>query len=178
MSTYIAFLRAINVGGHIVKMDRLRELFIGAGFANVSTFIASGNVIFDSKPASADALERKIERHLEQALGYAVGTFLRSTEELTAVAEYEPFAASRVKKAHALHVTFLKRPLDAEIQKRILALRSLAEDFDAHGRELYWLTSVPMSVSTAARPLLKAVGALGTMRNVLTVRKITAKHCK
>ncbi|MBA3354552.1 MAG: DUF1697 domain-containing protein [Pyrinomonadaceae bacterium] len=48
MPKYVAFLRAINVGGHIVKMDHLRQLFEALGFSNVDTFITSGNVIFDS----------------------------------------------------------------------------------------------------------------------------------
>ena len=48
MPRYVAFLRAVNVGGRIVKMDELRRPFAAAGFADVETFIASGNVIFDT----------------------------------------------------------------------------------------------------------------------------------
>ena len=58
---YAAFLRAINVGGHIVKMDRLRTLFEAAGFRGAETFIASGNVVFESSRKSAADLERAIE---------------------------------------------------------------------------------------------------------------------
>ena len=69
MPKYVAFLRAINVGGHTVKMEHLRILFEELGFENVETFIASGNVIFDSKTKSTKTLETKIEKHLRQALG-------------------------------------------------------------------------------------------------------------
>jgi uncharacterized protein (DUF1697 family) len=48
MPKHIAFLRAINVGGHIVKMDHLRRLFEALELAEVETFIASGNVIFEA----------------------------------------------------------------------------------------------------------------------------------
>ena len=72
---FIALLRAINVGGHNVKMDRLRKLFESLGLSNVETFIASGNVIFDSLVESAETLEEKIERHLRESLGYEVATF-------------------------------------------------------------------------------------------------------
>ena len=73
MLQYIAFLRAINVGGHIVKMDELRRLFTELGFANVATLIASGNVIFQTDAAGDGRdLEWRIERHLQQALGYDV----------------------------------------------------------------------------------------------------------
>ena len=57
MPRYIAFLRAINVGGHTVKMDRLREIFESLGFANVETFIASGNVVFETTAGDTAALE-------------------------------------------------------------------------------------------------------------------------
>ena len=70
---YVAFLRAINVGGHTVKMDALRRHFEDMGAANVETFIASGNVIFDSADA-ADRLERRLEAGLEKALKFPVGT--------------------------------------------------------------------------------------------------------
>ena len=91
MKRHIAFLRAINVGGHTVKMDRLRDLFAGMGFANVETFIASGNVIFDAPAPGTAALERKIETGLLTALGYRVDTFIRTPAELAAVAAKRPF---------------------------------------------------------------------------------------
>jgi uncharacterized protein (DUF1697 family) len=72
MPRYVAFLRAINVGGHIVKMDALRRHFASLGFDDVETFIASGNVIFQSRSTAAAALERRIEACLEERLGYEV----------------------------------------------------------------------------------------------------------
>ncbi len=65
MPRYVAFLRAVNVGGRIVKMDELRRLFAGAGFADVETFIASGNVIFDyhgqARPGARGQNRRRAE---------------------------------------------------------------------------------------------------------------------
>src|SRR6476620_4469524 len=74
----IAFLRAINVGGHTVKMEVLRRLFEELGFENVETFIASGNVIFDAPDDDQGALEKQIEGQLRTSLGYEVATFVRS----------------------------------------------------------------------------------------------------
>ncbi|NUO79794.1 DUF1697 domain-containing protein, partial [candidate division KSB1 bacterium] len=96
MPQYLAFLRAINVGGHTVKMDQLRRLFEALGFANVETFIASGNVIFTSPSKSTKALEKKIEKHLHESLGYEVATFIRTTAELAVVAQYKPFSATEL----------------------------------------------------------------------------------
>ena len=78
MPKYLAFLRAINVGGHTVKMDHLRQIFESLGLSNAETFIASGNVIFDVKAGNVKTLEKKIENKLHEALGYEVAAFIRT----------------------------------------------------------------------------------------------------
>src|SRR5258706_16228553 len=94
MPRYVAMLRAINVGGTTVKMERLRALFEQMGLTEVETFIASGNVIFGAGRSKPAALEARIARELEQSLGYAVGVFVRSLAELAAIAQHQPFAAA------------------------------------------------------------------------------------
>jgi uncharacterized protein (DUF1697 family) len=172
----VAFLRAINVGGHVVKMDRLRALFEEMELANVQTFIASGNVIFDA-PHAPDALEERIERHLHGALGYAVATFLRTPGEVAAAAGHPPFAADVVAEGVALYVGFLRAAPAAEARDRVLALRTETDEFAIHGRELYWLCRARISDSpvTGAK-LEKALGMPTTLRNVTTVRKLAARY--
>lgn len=80
---YVAFLRAINVGGHTVKMDNLRRLFEAMGFTNVEPFIASGNVIFDSTSKSTAALEKKIEAHMQGESRFS-GALLEKTLRMKA----------------------------------------------------------------------------------------------
>ncbi len=173
---YFAFLRAINVGGHTVKMDQLRELFTTLGFANVATYIASGNVIFESPATSATALESEIERHLQQSLGYEVTTFVRTVGELAAIAGYAPFAAE--DHAHGLYVSFLKAPLSDDVQQKLLALRTETDDFHVYGREFYWLCRTRLSESPlfSGTLLAKTVGMPSTLRNVTTVKKLAAKY--
>src|SRR5271155_3083597 len=92
MPKYVAFLKAINVGGHVVKMDQLRELFSSLKFSNVETFIASGNVIFETKSAPDLKLERHNDKHLAVELGFQVVTFVGSMEAIRAVNQYSsPF---------------------------------------------------------------------------------------
>ena len=91
MTKYIAFLRAINVGGHTVKMDHLRQLFESLDLTNVETFIASGNVIFEWKPANSKSLEKKIEKKLHEELGYETTTFIRTNTEVAEIEKYNPF---------------------------------------------------------------------------------------
>ena len=170
---YVALLRAINVGGHVVKMDRLRTLFEELKFKNVETFIASGNVIFETTSNNAAELETKIEKHLKKALGYEVGVFLRTCAEIAAIAEYAPFTS---KDGCLVHVAFLKAPPDNAAKQKVLALKTKDDDFHTHKREWYWQTRGSFGKSPAAVPFGKIAGSAGTMRNVTTVRKLAAKY--
>ena len=174
MSRRVAFLRAINVGGHTVKMDRLRELFESLGFQNVETFIASGNVLFDATGARAP-LERRIEAHLRKELGYEVATFIRTLPELEAVLAYEPFPSAD-DDDRGLYIAFVHEPPGAAVARKLLEARTAVDDFHVNGREIYWLVRGRFSDSqfTGAR-LEKTIGAPATIRNVTSVRKLVAK---
>lgn len=178
MPQYITFLRAINVGGHTVKMDQLRRLFEALGFANVETFIASGNVIFESPSKSAKALENKIEKHLHESLGYEVATFLRTTAELAAVAQYQPFSATELNdKGNRLYIAFTADPPSAAAKQKLLAGATETDEFHIHGREIYWLCRKQFHESKFSGALLeKILGMPATVRNVTTVRKMAAKY--
>jgi len=176
---YIAFLRAINVGGRVVKMDRLRTLFEGEGFTNVETFIASGNVIFDGagRPGKIDALERAIETMLKGALGYDVATFVRTGAELRALAAHDAFTPSAIDNATAFNVAFLSKPLDAKAKKALLALKSGVDDFHVNGREIFWLSRVKQSESMISNAVFeKTLGQRSTVRGIKTVRKMAEKY--
>src|SRR6185295_19134238 len=129
MPRYIALLRAINVGGHVVKMDRLRALFEELDLTQVDTFIASGNVLFNSSSRSGSALERKIEKHLRAKLGYEVATFVRTAAEVQRVAAYEPFSAAVMARPyHGLYVSFLRDAPSAAAQRAVEALSGPNDD--------------------------------------------------
>jgi uncharacterized protein (DUF1697 family) len=177
MSRFIAFLRAINVGGHTVKMDHLRQLFEAAGFSRVETFIASGNVIFDSKSADAKDLEDRIEKLLKDALGYEVATFIRTGSELVDITKYRPFQQSALDTAAALNIAFLRDRLDDKSKQKLMGLRTDIDDFHVHGREIYWLCLKKQSDSTFSNVLLeKTVGIQSTLRGVNTIKKMAAKY--
>ncbi|SRR6266566_283796 len=178
MPKYVAFLRAINVGGHTVKMDYLRGLFEAMGSRNVETFIASGNVIFDSKSKNAPALERRIEKHLEETLGYKVAAFLRATSELAEVVNYKPFSDSELNApGHTLYIGFLSQNPTEQATQKLLSSATAADDFHVHGREVYWLIRTKFSESefSGAR-LEKTLGMPTTLRNLNTVKKLAAKY--
>ncbi|CAN5725575.1 DUF1697 domain-containing protein [soil metagenome] len=173
MITFVAFLRAINVGGRVVKMERLREVFSSLGFERVETFIASGNVIFAAKSGSAAQLEKKIEAALERELGYAVRTFLRTDAEVVALASCQP---SRKGGEGRLFIGFLEKPPTREAQEKLLAAETEIDEFEIVERELYWRIRGNSSNSKFFGPLLeKTLGVAATIRNANTVRRLAEK---
>lgn len=175
MTRYVAFLRAINVGGHVVRMEALRALFESMGALNVSTFIASGNVIFDTRRTSADALERAIEEVLQKGLGYRVATFLRTAPELAAAAAHNPFPASEFAAGATMYVGFMKVRPDRKGLQAVGGMCNAAHDFAVRERELYWLRrKIPGQVGFDGPPLEKKLVIEITMRNITTVRKLAA----
>ena len=179
MTRYVAFLRAINVGGRTVRMDALRRHFEIWGGTNVETFIASGNVIFDTTRRDPDAAERTIEAHMEKGFGYRVVTFLRSIPELAAVAAHAPFPQHEYDRGGRLFVGFMKSPATRAMARAIAALRTDIDDLAVEGREVYWLRRAQLMASLATGPAIeKAVGSPITMRNVNTVRRLAKKYCK
>jgi uncharacterized protein (DUF1697 family) len=175
MTRAVALLRAINVGGHTVKMEALRGHFAELGLTGVSTFIASGNVLFEAEPGDMTALEERIEAHLRAALGYEVATFVRSAAEMAAIVAYQPFATDELESAFGLMVAFLKTPPDEAGRERLLAYRRPSDDFAIHGHEVYWLRRTQQSETdfSGAR-LERALGSPATVRNISTVRKLVA----
>jgi uncharacterized protein (DUF1697 family) len=178
MTKFIAFLRAINVGGHVVKMDQLRQLFEELGFANVETFIASGNVIFDAKSKDTNALQRRIEKHLYNALGYEVATFLRTLAELEHVANHRPFPESEMSgPGNTLYVGFIADIPAKAVAQKVEALVTKVDDLKVSGREVYWLLHTNFSDSKLSGATLeRTLGMKATFRNINTVRRILKKY--
>lgn len=176
MQRYVALLRGINVGGHRVKMADLRTMFAALGLCAVQTFIASGNVIFETDLADTVALQATIERHLRQQLGYEAATFLRSPQELAAIAAFQPFPASEIEVAgHTLSIMFLAAPPPTDVAETYRSLRTDMDQFHVHDREIYWLCRGKTSDSLVDWPRLgKTAPILSTTRNATTVRKLAA----
>jgi uncharacterized protein (DUF1697 family) len=177
MPKYIAFLRAINVGGHVVKMDYLKNLFVEIGFENVETFIASGNVIFDFKSKNKKSIKDEIEKTLRIKLGYNVTAFIRTVNELKSIAEYNPFGVSELTaKENILYIAFLDNSSKTDLQKKILSMSNSMNEFHFNEKELYWLCRKKFSESEfSGKTLEKILQTETTIRNSTTVRKIAAK---
>lgn len=171
MGRYVALLRGVNVGGHTVKMAELRRVLERMGLTDVSTFIASGNVIFASKARDEVALARRIEQELEGAFGFAVPTFLRSDAEVCALAAATHFVGA--PGGGTEYVGFLAAPVPAARAKAVLALADGRNRFAVKGREVHWWTAGKMMESGLDYPVIeKAIAERATFRNITTVRRL------
>jgi uncharacterized protein (DUF1697 family) len=178
MPRYVAFLRALNVGGaHTVKMELLRHIFEELGFSNVQSFIASGNIIFDAPSRSRPALEAQIEAALMKTLGYGVTPFVRNGAELEQIAAFEPFPKTTFVTGDQLAVVFLPAPPGAKARAALKALQFVTDDFQFRGSELYWLRHTTVEgAAYSTVPLDKALDQPFTIRSMSTLHKIADKY--
>jgi len=172
MTQYIAFLRAINVGGRMVKMDELKKILAIPGIKNMSTYIQSGNVIFDSAETDKDVLVKKIEAKLQKSLGFEVKTLLRTIEEIDNIIKKNPF--TKLTEDMALHVSFLSEKADDMRARELLALQTEFEQFRFIDSEVYILLRKGAYGETkfSNNFLEKKLKLSSTTRNWATVNKM------
>ncbi|HXY94833.1 MAG TPA: DUF1697 domain-containing protein [Acidimicrobiia bacterium] len=171
---YVAFLGGINVGGHRISMEALRAEFAAMGYADVTTFIASGNVVFMAGGAVA-RLESRIEAELGARLGYVVPTFLRTPRALAAAVALEPFGSVGSRDTYL--VNFLHTAPSAAARRATEALSNRRDRFEVHGKELHWLVVNGGVSDTTVKPtvLRRALGQPTTTRNVKSLRTLAAR---
>lgn len=179
MGVWLAFLRGINLGKRQVKMAELRACLEEAGFTEIKTVVASGNVrlVADGKAATIKA---KLEQAIEARFGFAVGVVLRSQDELAAMLAVHPFARLDPKADVTRHVLMFDRPLPSGIA---------LEDVPGHTeilridpREVYIAGyrqpngRYTEGVEEVLKPLYAKLGKdnLDTMRNWNTIEKMLA----
>jgi len=179
MFRFVAFLRAINVGGgRTVKMQTLRQVFESLGFSGVATLIASGNVVFETTTKKTKTLERKIEKVLKEALGYEVRTFVRGEAELAKIANYRPFPQSKFDETWQSNIIFLADNLNEKLKQKVEALRTNTDEFEVCGEEIYWRRRrKPNGALFSTVPLEKILGSTFTVRGANTIKRIVSKYC-
>lgn len=120
-TTYIAFLRGMNVPGRSVKMEHLRELFTDLGLKNVRSYIQSGNVFFETDSPNREALADKIKHHLLKTLGYDVAVCLRTIPELEEMIAREPFKNRELRPDMRFCVVFTTEPIPNDLKLPLLS---------------------------------------------------------
>lgn len=179
MSTYIALLRAVNVGGTgKLAMADLRKLLNGLGFRHVQTYIQSGNAVFETG-SSAAAVRRELTAALEERMGAGCGVVLRTHEDLCRVIAANPFAVEAAADGTKVHVGFFAGVLGEGVRA---ALEAIAAKYAARrdrfhvGRDVIYFHFPDGAAETkfSGKTLQRAAGEMGTARNWNTVLKLHA----
>jgi uncharacterized protein (DUF1697 family) len=179
MTTFIALLRGINVGGkNKIKMADLKSMFEAIGMSRVKTYIQSGNVLFESDQEE-EAIRQKLEKEIEVTFGFSIKVILRTSQELKKVAENCPFSQDEIAAAEAtaegesLYVSFLLQEPSEEAIKRIEAYKSETEEYKIVDRDMYLLFPHSILKSKLANNLQK-LDVPVTVRNWKTVNKLVS----
>lgn len=174
MNQYVAFLRAVNVGKRVVKMDALAKMFEAVNLAEVKTHIQSGNVTFKTRATNIQALRRKIEKQLSKSLGYEVKVMLSTSTELTALVKRNPFKRIELDGSVMLFVSLLSSkptnsphlPIHSEAENlNVIAIRDNAAFTVARRKKNGWFGFPNLFIE-------KQLGVDATTRNWSTVKKI------
>jgi uncharacterized protein (DUF1697 family) len=138
MTRYVALLRGINVGGkNLIKMPDLKACFEANGFENVSTYIQSGNVVFEAADRPSAQLTRGIELMLAEAFDYVPTVVVRNRKQMRAIVERAPKGFGAEPKKYRYDVFFLKEPLTATAAMKHLPTNPAVDQAHAGTGVLY-----------------------------------------
>jgi uncharacterized protein (DUF1697 family) len=173
MPRYVALLRSVNVAGHgRLSMADVKASFVALGYADVSTYIQTGNVFFASPSKSTSTLVGEIEHRLEADFGSSPAVILRTVAELRRVVDTSPFPPQGADPARH-HVTFLAEKPSAERLASFEAPASGRDELVVIGREVYVHTPDGYGNSKLSGAMLeRRLGVVSTTRNWNTVSKL------
>jgi uncharacterized protein (DUF1697 family) len=172
---YVALLRAVNVGGrNLMRMTELRACLEARKFERVSTYIQSGNILFDSDAADAVRLTAAIERAFAETFNRQVPVFLRSHTQMKNVVARAPTAWNG-ETALRKNVAFLRAPLTAKHAVSAIVVKEGVDSLDAGDGVVYMSTLLARATeSTLSKIVGKPIYAHMTIRNFNTCQKILA----
>jgi uncharacterized protein (DUF1697 family) len=174
MGKYVAFLRGINVSGQkLIKMEALRKAFTETGFADVKTYIQSGNVIFESDVTDTKKLNLLLEGLIEKSFGFRTDVILRTHSDIESILNSLQISREKLSEERKYYITFLK---EAYSEPFTIPLFSKNKDVEViyHNRMEF------VSISTLYKGqygfpnayIEKLTGIPATTRNPLTLGKI------
>jgi len=172
-TSFIALIRGVNVGGKMLSMERLREALGESGFANVRTYIQSGNVVFNVSRGSSEQLAKKIEALILTDFALSVSVVVRTAGEMRCIVDGNPFLAESGIDEARLHVTFLATaPTRAGIEA-LAALPAGVDRFQHSAKELYLYCPNGYGKTKLSNNVLeKVLATRATTRNWNSVRKL------
>jgi uncharacterized protein (DUF1697 family) len=175
MARLVALLRGINVGGHKkVPMAQLRDVLEGAGFAEVRTYVQSGNVALTAPRRSPAKVGREIEAAIEAAFGFDVTVVMRTRDEIAALVAADPLGDVAANPTYRI-VVFLAEKLDPARLADVDPAAFAPEAFELRERELVMWAPNGQRDSRLVKALSEQrTGVVGTARNWRTVERLLA----
>jgi uncharacterized protein (DUF1697 family) len=162
VTSYVALLRGVNIGGRLLKMDELRRIAGELGLDQPRTFIASGNLLFSSDKSEA-ALKRELEAAIADHMGKPVGVMIRTAAEMAQAAKANPFADQPGNRVVAIFLD------EAPAKDAIDGATNIADEVMALGkREIY----VHYPSGQGESKLKIPTASSGTARNMNSVAKL------
>jgi len=175
VTAYVALLRGVNVGGKVAKMETVRASFEALGFGKVTTYVQSGNVLFQTKAATEAALAKKIAARLEKDIGFAPAVLVLSAADLARVVAENPLLKDKGVDPTKLHVTFLDGPAPAAGLKKMEGLASARERLVCRGTTVYLYCPDGYGRSKLTNNVFERALKVGaTTRNWKTVTTLSA----
>jgi len=174
MPIYVAMLRGINVGPHKrMKMEKLRQAFEALGFHKVTTYIQSGNVVFESGKTSPTVLSKKIEARIVDDFGFAAPVICRTAEQMSAAVANNPLLKQRGIDPEKLHVMFLAEAAPSAAPAELAKLPKPPEQLHCDGQEVYLYLPNGVSQSFLMKlPPERILPVTHTTRNWKTVQRL------
>ncbi len=169
VTSYGAFLRGINLGPtNKIAMPKLREIAESLGWADVATYINSGNLIFSS-PKKPPTLERELHAALKTELGKTIDVTVRSRSQLEQIVAANPYPDGA---SNQVNVAFLMKALPATAEQAMSDLATEREPFTVRGREIYVHYQDGLGRSKLAEKFATIIRVSATTRNIGTVTKV------
>lgn len=175
MTTYVALLRAINVGGRFAKMAALRAGLAQQGFGDVESYIQSGNLRLTSALTSADEVEPALETALEQLCGFTVRTVVRTPAQLGELTSYGMSLTAPLEGEVRRYVTFLKDDPDDSLIAAMNGWDVTGERAHVHGREVYLWLGHPSHQAKLTNAKIERGGVVATSRDWKVVSALGKK---
>jgi uncharacterized protein (DUF1697 family) len=175
MTIHISILRGINVGGSKkILMKDLEELYRGLGFADVRTYIQSGNVVFHSAKKNPEKEIAEIIKHeISRKFGFDVPVIIRSLDEMEMTIRNNPFIKDKAIDTSKLHVTFLSDLPDSLAIERIRNVEYPPDKFIISGSDIYLHCPVSYGETKLSNSFFeKNLKVTATTRNWNTVNKL------
>jgi uncharacterized protein (DUF1697 family) len=176
MPNYVAFLRAINIGGRSIKMPELAEHFKSLGYEEIETFINTGNVIFQAPAQPSAQLAEQIEGPMAALLGFKSEVFVRNADELKAILAQTAELLPQVPNGGDLNVMFLSAPLTEAQSMTLAGLSSPIDDFLVQGSEMYWTCRAALNASKFSNGVFEQKLKLrSTFRKAIILNQLAEK---